>query len=839
MIWRWTTARAVWPIRSQQPQCRRSAAGLLQITRQFSAAKVRRREYEKEYNKVTDREENGPNVRQRSENLITKALLALDSDFFAGDERDIYEHVVPKRLQHHTLEDVLQILLSDQRLLTKTDREQMTAENIFALYRHSQERIRLTDRLVVKFASSLYERGSYDKCVAVMLESLPMMDLVSAVTSELVPKYSGQQHQAFVLGNIGLALSQLGENTLVLQLLQEAFEGDTHTANQFYRVILEVEQGSINDALRGGKPEELGALERRFVGDAISLAMVHRWAYTCVAVQESLGNTAIIPKLLNRWFVAGDEGHFALRQVLIQLYKSYNSRDVTYRKQVVDGLARGIKGLKPHKTLRDEELLLIPQFGSGDVKAHQRLWRAFKHYLIRRPKGEGAERYVQTLQNFLFSATRLNQSYDIYNIVKMGTGSIFSTTQMSYAFDSLMWSGKKDPLAHDEDLYLGRGHVNPLTLEKTKTDNNSIVDLLARTIDACPANVAHGALTKTLERFHGQYLHNTSIPNTLPNIPPGKILWTLLGAVERSTSIDRLAPHCEQLIGKLVCLRPQLELLRLSLLQVMSDSGIVAALKTYIDALQTSHHRQYREIDICVILGTLVMLNERRHARWQKNDKAVDTPALGPAIADIFKSWDEKDALDMVRLLRSKNVFQPTNDEVSRTIKMMLKKNGYVMALEFLKLFPKASPSAYHMMLIHSSKNMPNLTEQLSLWLKKERGITTPPSVIRGMIKGFAASPRLSDAQSLRRIGRYMSVLRSQDANLGKKTAGAIVNSIIRRAQLRNHGSTLRLKWAFDLAQWEGVSEQKIHWWVNVLRKMQVERTGYFGPRRRPIRRRL
>lgn len=800
---------------------------------------------------------------EQSETLITQALLSLDKDFFAGDEREVYERLIPQDLRSQyelgtkSLSEVLKELLLIHR--TNKIENTLSADGVFALYRYvsnSQSRNRtVDDEAIVLFATALYERASYKHCVTVLLDNLSMVDFVSAVAEEIVPKfvYKGE-HRTYILGNLGLALTELQEDALVMQLFQESFDGDIEKSEAFFEIIKDVNRGAISGVLEGGRP--IDTKSENETNNHQDIDYFYRWAYSRVAIRECLENLDKLPKLFSRWFVAGEEGHYALRQALLQLYAaSETSGDLRY--SIVEGLARGIKGLKPNKVLRDEELSMFPLFaGYKSVKAHQRLCRSFKHYLKRRPSIEDSVnvRYRQTLCRLLDGATRLSQSYSIYDLVKLGHGDIYSVRQLASAFESLVWSGKRDPTMDDDQLYIGvPNNWNRNQLREKNQHNGTTNNLLSATIDKCPPKIALKAITKTIDRFYNKYMHrsdntdnniNSRLRQQSTHAPPGKILWTLLLAIEQSKVINQLPARTEKLLGELVCQRPRLELLRLGLLQTISDAGMISALRTFVDALQRSQHGKYDELDMSVIVGTIVMLNERKlaKAKGSKLPGSLHGDAkvkLGSAVADLFASWNEREAMEILRLLKSKEVLQPTNEEIFRTISLMVKKKAYVLALEFLKLFPKANPSAYHLLLIKSSRDMPQLTAQLSLWMKKERSISTPPEVIRGMIKGFAASPRLTDAQSVKRIGLYMSVLRSQDADLGKKAAMAIVQSTIKRAQLHNNGSRMRLKWALDLAQWEGVSERRVNSWAGVLKRMQMARRGYWSVRRRPIRKRL
>ncbi|ANB13275.1 hypothetical protein AWJ20_1559 [Sugiyamaella lignohabitans] len=439
--------------------------------------------------------------------------------------------------------------------------------------------------------------------------------------------------------------------------------------------------------------------------------------------------------------------------------------------------------------------------------------------------------HERALEGFLRRAIDLNLTTACSDIIVRGNGN-FPEKMLIEGLLRLVWAKKKSSKYQDEALYC----------DPTDVDTG----ILERAINACPQ--------KSLSYVLSGVLHNLSrqFPFTKPC--PGRILWNLLLSIQNAKSLKYFPSRVETKISSLITSRPHLEQLRYMALPKVTSRGIMMTLEAYVTKLTLARNERTvnpealeSEADVKLVLSGLLLLNEKEQRYKESYRKLVPSSSqdesqalekscrnpeqadyFGRMITNLFRVWNEKEAVDMLRILQNQKVKLADNVVIS-CLAMLLHRNNYALALQLLSNIATVPHKAYFDFLIHTSKSFPKICFKLMTWLKHERNITIPSYVIRKMIVGFSNSNMLNDSESNRRVVRLIQILKFRRESLSADVAREVVNSILLRALKKGWGSRKRLTWALDLAKKENVPESQIEQWHKTLEGMKKDRQGYWG----------
>lgn len=679
-------------------------------------------------------------------------------------------------------------------------------ESLMHLY--PQFRGSLSEDGTVLLSMVLYHQGQQRLAAQVLLDNLSLgISLFTAFCSKLIPDLSVKYGQQMVLGAYVRAFVSLGQSNTAYQLLQELGQSEAECDEQLknarlilklkqdklmdeYAIIQEIHDRTASDRSNGRWAPQLFAhadfdistrteifsilLDKR---PDFYLDLIMRRFSEKFLSQPHVLQTIILSKKHENWWTANRIRLFS--SLLSQHYCEYSADDLQY-------------------------IASIP----NDAKQFSKLFKSYKHYHKQRWSTLSQAENDQVLSEFLKIAIKYQQTLTVTEVIKLGA--VNNPRLVSGAIDCVLWGKTRNIHDLDDNALFSKKISDPSILHRIFN------------------NVSRAVLDKAL----------VMSMNRLGASPPGKILWDFIGGLESWKGLETLPVVFERAAANAISARPHFEQMRYMALNKVSPNGVMALLHSFISRLQQSPQNTEDKFDsdVKIIMAGLVLLKEKEEA---VSTKAISDPPsnevaalstdghFGKVVTDLFRRWDEKRATEVVQFLVKRDI-QPPSEAIIQSVGMLVHRNQFSLALKLLDSIPEIPPKAYFLFLVRASKSFPNICKSMMKWLKTNRNLHFPPSVIRQIIIGYSRSPLLSAAQCNNRIIPLIAELRGRGQELGPKTAEAVVEGILRRVSVTGKGSRARFLWSIDLAKEEGVDPKLLHKWVRQVELMRSDGHGFW-----------
>lgn len=679
-------------------------------------------------------------------------------------------------------------------------------EDLMHLY--PQFRGSLSEDVTVLLSIVLYHHGQERLAAKVLLDNLSLgISLFSAFCSKLIPDLAVSYGQKMVLGAYVRAFVSLGHSNTAYQLLQELghseAECDEHVRNA--TLILELKQSKFMDDY---------AIIQYIHDFTASEESNGRWAPQLFAHADFdiSTRTEIFSILLNK------RPDFYLDLIMRRFSKNFLSQPHVLQAVILskkhknwwtaDRIRLFCSLLNQHYCEYSAEDLQYIASIPNDAKQFSKLFKSYKQYHKKRSASLSQAENDMILSQFLSSAIKYEQTLTVTEVIKLGA--VNNPRLVSGAIDCVLWGKTRTSTDPDDSALFSK-----------KTSDPRILHRIFK-------NVSRPVLDKAL----------VMSMNRLGSSPPGKILWDFIGGLESWAGLETMPVAFERAAANAISARPHFEQMRYMALKKVSPNGVMALLHSFISRLhQTPQNTEDKyDSDVKIIMAGLVLLKEKGDIAQNQviNDaqsNMVSTLStdgqFGKVVTDLFRRWDEERATEVIQFLVKRDI-QPPSDAIIRSVGMLVHRNQFSLALKLLDSIPEIPPKAYFLFLIRASRSFPNICKSMMKWLKINRDLHFPPSVIRQIIVGYSRSPLLSAAQCNNRVVPLVADLRARGQPLGPKTAEAIVEGILRRVTTTGKGSRARLLWAIDIAKEEGVDPKILHKWVRQVEVMRADGHGFW-----------
>lgn len=663
----------------------------------------------------------------------------------------------------------------------------------------------LTPRSAALFSIYLYKSGHYDRCCEVLLENLSLGgqgDILNVLAQQVIPTLCQEgplqfDSRSLVIGNIFYALVvELGQPALALQLCHELGVESEGLFSDMERIRkLRVHRGQTT----------LGQIKNEFRQPFVEVVQdegLSLWVRLQVLDLVLTSYTREIGTRLNE--ASGFVSRPFMIQGLVRNYLVLVQREVIAQ-QEMETFARSIGTYISRDctyVLHPRDLEALCQLGMTK-ETFAKFWKYVKKHYDRHDimnlNDNNNYAYIETLTVYLQHAIRLQESYDIVNIVQRGHGK-FPGPLLAQALERLAWARRKRQQEEDDEAI----YYDPKDVDTR---------LLSKTLAIIPKKTRDQALSAVFTRLQRR------------PVVPGRILWNLILGIQSSeVAVSR---SLERRIADALARRPHFEQMHYMSLPMSSASGIMYLLKQYIWHMKRQRTPATDELasdaDAKLLLAGITLIDEK-----QQHQQTVPS-GLATLVVALFKDWQGERAVRVVEDLYSQKI-QPSDEILVRSVSMLLNQGEYHLALQLISRIHHIPDEVYHKFLIKASHNLPYLAYRLTTFMIGEQKKTIPSPVLRRMIIGYATTTQLTDAQSTRFMWRTMRILRRKNhAHYGPRVAEALVESVIKRAETRGWGSRKRLQWSLSIAQKENVSNQKVSKWMAHLDTMRKQKSGYWS----------
>lgn len=684
----------------------------------------------------------------------------------------------------------------------------------------------LSPRSATLFSIHLYKLGEFSKCCKVLLENLSLGgrgDILSTLAYQVIPTLCQEgpnqaESQELALGNICYTLAvQLQQIPMALQLCQELGKGNQELVIQDMPKLCRLSEEIFNRDITTSS-----AFSRR-----IEKVFGQKFPQVIMDNDRELWTRLEILNLYTRIesphrdlskTLAGIEELFVKEPFFFQglirnqlnQYQNDKISDESFEKNsrsIGLFLSRECKSVLNYKDLES-----FCELGYTKEK-FPKVWKYLKKYYDRNDimtiTNDDDDAYIKPLTKFLQQALRYQQTFAIVNIIKHGQGR-FSQEQISLALEQVMWAKRNNKKINDDSLYYDPSDI----------DTQLVEDL----VNSLPTSkILEEALLTVLKRLQTSRKKKGI---------PGRILWNLLLGIQNSSTYIGGTYSVERQLASILTRRPHFEQMRYMSLEKTSYNGIMVFLRQYICSKQYIRDSNRDELgedaDAKLILAGITLASEKN-----SNSSTTSVPSnnaiLSPLVVDLFRDWQGEKAVRMIELLYSQKI-QPSDEIIVRSVSMLLNQEEYKLAFRLMTKVHEIPDEVYFKFLIKSSFGFPYLAYRLTTFLINTQKKQIPSEVLRRMIIGYSKSTQLTDSQSARFIWRNMRIIRRQNnSRYGKRAAESLVESVLKRAEIRGWGSRKRLQWALEVARKEGIGAEKARKWMARLDDMRTRKTGYWS----------
>ncbi|KAA8908433.1 hypothetical protein TRICI_004781 [Trichomonascus ciferrii] len=502
----------------------------------------------------------------------------------------------------------------------------------------------LTPRSAALFSIYLYKSGYYGRCCEVLLENLSLGgqgDILNVLSRQVIPTLCQEgplqfDSRSLVVGNMLNALVvELGQPALALQLCHElgiegaVFFSDLERIRRLREDRGQVTLGQIRrefqqpfaEVLRN---EGLPLWTRLQVLDLVLTSYAREMGTQLNAASGFLSKPFVIQGLIRNYLILAQREVITQQEVetFSRAIGAYISRDCKY-------------------ALHPRDLEALCQLGTTKDKFARHWKYVKKHYdrhdIVTKLNDNNNYAYIETLTVYLQHAIRLQESYDIVNIIQRGQGK-FPALLLARAIERLAWARRKRQQEEDDEaMYYDPKDVDTRLLDKT--------------LAIVPENTRNQALSGVFARLQKR------------PVVPGRILWNLILGIQKSgVAVNQ---SLERRIADALARRPHFEQMHYMSLPMSSPAGIMHLLKQYIWHMKRQRNpiadNLGTEADAKLLVAGITLIDEKQAQQQQTVSASLSKGGLATLVVALFKDWQGERAARVVEELYSQKI-QPSDE---------------------------------------------------------------------------------------------------------------------------------------------------------------------------------